>query len=80
MKYLEELCLLGGTSGDESRIREFIITKLNGLPYTVDALGNLIVEKKGKKTPRHKLMLSAHMDEVGVIVTFIDIFFHCGWY
>lgn len=71
MHYLKELCLLDGTSGSENEVREFILSHLGHHPYTVDALGNIIVEKKGKKTPKNKMMLSAHMDEVGVIVTSI---------
>ncbi|MEG1427126.1 MAG: M42 family peptidase, partial [Oscillospiraceae bacterium] len=38
----------------------------------VTPLGNIIAEKKGKQMPNQKLMLSAHMDEVGMIVTDID--------
>ncbi|MBR2589427.1 MAG: M42 family peptidase [Clostridia bacterium] len=71
MRYLEELCLLGGTAGDEGSVRDFILSHVANYPHTVDALGNVIVEKKGRKTPRQKLMLSAHMDEVGVIITHI---------
>jgi len=72
MKHLENLCLLGGTSGAEAAVREYIMAQLGDVPYTVDNLGNLIVEKKGKSTPHRKLMLSAHMDEVGLIVTYIQ--------
>ena len=72
MKHLEKLCLLNGTSGAEAAVREYIMAQLGDVPYTVDNLGNLIVEKKGKSTPRRKLMLSAHMDEVGLIVTCIQ--------
>ena len=32
----------------------------------------LIVSKKGKKAPKNRLMFSAHMDEVGFIITHID--------
>lgn len=39
--------------------------------YT-DARGNLICEKKGKQTPKNKLMFAAHMDEVGFIITYIE--------
>jgi endoglucanase len=35
-------------------------------------LGNLIVEKKGETTPKNKVALFAHMDEVGFIVTYIN--------
>ena len=67
---LKELCALNGTSGDEKNVREFIIEKIKDkCEYKVDNLGNLIAFKKGKKTPAKKLMISAHMDEVGLIVT-----------
>lgn len=68
---LKELCLLDGVSGDEGAVRDYIREK--AAPYAhrirTDAIGNLIVFKKGKKPTGNKLMLAAHMDEVGVIVT-----------
>lgn len=70
---VKEISALYGTSGDEKDVRDFIISKLpKGTKYIVDNLGNLIVEKKGKKKPKKKIMLDAHMDEVGFIVTHID--------
>lgn len=67
---LKELCLLNGTSGDEGAVREYIISKIEGkCEYHVDALGSVIAFKKGKKRPYKKVMLCAHMDEVGFIVT-----------
>lgn len=70
---LEKLCLLNGTSGDESAVRNTIINMLpEDCSYTVDALGNLIVEKKGETEPKSKVALFAHIDEVGFIVTYID--------
>lgn len=69
---LKQLCLLSGISGDEDRVRDFIISRIDGCcDYHVDALGNIIASKKGKKRPTKRLMLSAHMDEVGMIVTSI---------
>ena len=69
---LRELCLLNGTSGDEKAVRDFIISRLpDDCDYTVDALGNLIVNKKGETEPKNKVALFAHMDEVGFIVTYI---------
>lgn len=69
---LEKLCLLNGTSGDENAVRDFIINEIkNYCEYNVDALGSIIALKKGKKTPEKKVMLSAHMDEVGFIITHI---------
>ena len=71
-RVLENLCLLNGTSGDESRVREYIINEIrNYCDYSVDALGSVIALKKGKKIPDKKVMISAHMDEVGFIITYI---------
>ena len=69
---LKELCTLCGTSGREEKVREYILSKLPlDVICTVDSLGNLICEKKGWATPKNKIMLSAHMDEVGFIITYI---------
>ena len=69
-KLLKELCLINGVSGDENSVREYIIDKVKDLcEYSVDNLGNLICFKKGRKAPSKKLMIAAHMDEVGFIVT-----------
>ena len=69
---LKTLCLLNGTSGDEGRVREYIISEIKDYcEYSVDALGSIIAYKKGKRTPDKKVSLNAHMDEVGFIVTSI---------
>ncbi len=74
IKLLEQLCALHGVSGDEEAVRDFILAQIT--PYTesavVDAMGNIIAEKKGAQPAKTKLMLNAHMDEVGLIVTHID--------
>ena len=65
---LYPLCELNGVSGDEAQVRDYI--QKQAAPYAewirTDALGNLIVFKKGKKSTGKRLMLCAHMDEVGV--------------
>ena len=66
---LKTICSIDGTSGDESVVREFIRSNITADEVKVDNLGNLIVFKKGKKTPKNKVMLAAHMDEVGFMVT-----------
>lgn len=67
---LKELIMLDGTSGDENAVREYIINKIKGhCEYKVDCLGNIIAFKKGKNASLKKLMLDAHMDEVGLIIT-----------
>ena len=69
---LKELCLADGVSGDESAVRELIISRIKDVcEYSVDNLGNIICFKKGKKAPAKKLMICAHMDEVGFIITYI---------
>ncbi len=68
---LKELCNINGTSGREDRVREYIISRLGENEYFVDALGNLIVYVKGEKRAKNKVMVSAHMDEVGFIATYI---------
>ena len=68
---LKELCELNGTSGREDKIREYIVSKLGDIPYTVDNLGNVIVELKGENAAKNKVMVAAHMDEVGFIATYI---------
>ncbi len=73
-EHLRNLCLLSGASGNEGQVREYI--RKAAEPFadsiTTDPLGSLIVEKKGKETSPKKLMVSAHMDEVGLIVTYIN--------
>lgn len=72
LEYLNKLCLLNGISGREDKIREYIISEISGkCEYSVDPMGNVLAYKKGKKEPKNKVMLSAHMDEVGFIVTYI---------
>lgn len=67
---LKELCLINSVSGDESAVREAIIEKIKDVcDYRIDNLGSLICFKKGRKTPAKKLMICAHMDEVGFIIT-----------
>lgn len=73
LNYLKRLCNINGISGDEGKVREYICSQLDGrAEYHVDNLGNVIAFKKGKKTPEKKIMISAHMDEVGGIVTYIN--------
>ena len=70
---IKELSLLNGTSGRETKIREYIISKIDGkCDWHEDALGNIIAFRKGRNTASHKVMLDAHTDEVGVIATFIN--------
>ncbi|MCL5045645.1 MAG: M42 family metallopeptidase [Actinobacteria bacterium] len=73
-----------GPSGSEEQIRAVIESEIKGFvdDVRVDALGNLIAVKKaagtvagspgaGRARPK-KVMLSAHMDEIGLIITHVD--------
>ena len=74
LNLVKELCALSGVSSWEDEVRAFIRAKAEPCSDSirVDALGNLIVFKKGKKATGNKLMLSAHMDEVGLMITRIE--------
>ena len=69
---LKEICEIAGTSGFEQRIRELVIREIKPLvdSFSVDHMGNVVAVKKGKQ-PK-KVMVAAHMDEIGFIVTHID--------
>lgn len=69
---LEEICTLNGSSGDERRVREYIKSRITADEVITDNVGNLLVFKKGRKTPKNKIMLAAHMDEVGFMITDIS--------
>ncbi|ADL07923.1 M42 family metallopeptidase [Thermosediminibacter oceani] len=68
---LKELTEAFGVSGAEEEVRNILKREIEGLAkLRTDALGNLFFEKPGKdKKP--KIMLAAHMDEVGLMITSI---------
>jgi putative aminopeptidase FrvX len=63
-----------GPSGYEDRIREVILGEIDGLAdeVTVDPMGNVIAWKRSGQEGAAKVMLSAHMDEIGAMVTHVD--------
>jgi endoglucanase len=69
---LTELCETPGTSGREERIREVVVRELGPLAdeLTVDPLGSVVARRGGGGGPR--LMLSAHMDEIGFMVSHVE--------
>ena len=71
---IKELVETTGPSGYETRVRDLIRSKVTPLAdeVQVDALGNLIATKGEIKSGGKKIMLAAHMDEIGVIATHID--------
>jgi len=70
IKLLEKLCNACAISGDEGEVRKIVLEEVN--PYAdevkVDALGNVLVTKKGSGKNRLRVMLDAHMDEVGFML------------
>ena len=67
---LKALCTLNGVSGNEAEVRNYIVDRVSKSADTVttDVMGNVIVFKRGAVTPKKKVVLCAHMDEVGLIV------------
>jgi endoglucanase len=70
---LEKLSNAYGVSGFEDDVRNLMIEELKGHvdDIDVDKMGNLIATKNGKPDGK-KVMLAAHMDEIGLIVRYID--------
>lgn len=70
---LEKLSMLPGVSGRENAVRDYILAQISDLAdeVTVDATGSVIAVKRGAREADQRIMLSAHMDEVGLIVTHI---------
>ena len=79
-KLLAKLCEVAGAPGHENRVRKIVLEEIK--PYvddiSVDNMGNVVAVKKGKESKR--VMIGAHMDEIGFIVTHIDdkgfVYFH----
>ncbi len=63
---VKELCNLCAPSGFEDEVRDFLRERANADEIYTDTIGNLICHKKGNG---RKIMVSAHMDEVGFIIT-----------
>ncbi len=75
-KLLAKICTTPGAPGFEKKIRELVLKELKGLTDDVelDNMGNIYAIKRGsvKVAERKKIMIGAHMDEIGFMVTHID--------
>lgn len=75
-KLLQTLTETFGPSGYEDKVREIVLNEVESFAddIRVDALGNLIVRKHPSKATKDskKIMIAAHMDEIGVIVSHVD--------
>lgn len=67
--FIRELTELDGVSGNEGAVREFIKERAKTFADVIitDSMGNLIVKKNGNSLK--KVMIAAHMDEVGFIIS-----------
>lgn len=70
IKLLEKLCNAMSVSGDEGEVRRIVLEEVK--PYAdevkVDALGSVLVRKKGASRKPLRVLLDAHMDEVGFMI------------
>src|SRR5215207_334535 len=70
LKLLERLCNVIAISGDESEVRNIVLKEVK--PYAdevkVDALGSVLATRLGRGRKRTRVMLDAHMDEVGFMI------------
>lgn len=71
---LKELSTAIGISGKEDAVRKIILDAIKDHvdDIQIDALGTVTALKKGKDSKRPKVMLAAHMDEIGFMVTGIE--------
>ena len=70
IELMKQLCALPGPSGCEDAVRAFVLEKVKPFADEIktDAIGNVMVFRKGKKALERPVVLCAHMDEVGVII------------
>ena len=71
---VQQLTAVYGPSGRETEVADLIEKLLKGKvdSFHRDALGNLICEKKGTDKKGKRIMFSAHMDQIGMVVTHIE--------
>lgn len=71
---IKQLVETDGPSGYEGPVRELVKREITPLvdDIQVDALGNLIARKGSKKQDGLRIMLSAHIDEIGLMVAHVD--------
>ena len=67
---LTKLCNAVSVSGDEQEVRAIVTEELRDFTDVtkVDAMGNVLVRREGKGLDRVRVMIAAHMDEVGFMI------------
>lgn len=68
---LKQLCDLDAVAGHEDEVRKFMKDHMEKMKYEIiqDKLGGIFAYKPSKKSNAPTIMIAAHMDEVGFIVT-----------
>lgn len=71
---LEKFCNAVGVSGGEGEVRKIVLGEIKSSidEVKVDALGNVLAAQKGRGSKRLRVMLDAHMDEVGFMLVADD--------
>ncbi len=80
LKLLERLCNACAVSGDESEVRTIVLDQIREhikknpelnteIKITTDHLGNVLISRQGRSPNRMRIMVAAHMDEVGFMLT-----------
>ena len=71
---LKEMVNIYGATGHESRVADAVEKLLQGKAdsFRRDALGSLLCEKKGTDPKGKRIMLSAHMDQIGLVVVSVE--------
>lgn len=74
LEWLAELCRLPGVSGDEAAVRACVWRRLRPLAERawVDPLGSLLVTRGWETGRRPRVVLAAHLDEVGLLITAVE--------
>jgi len=70
LKLLEKLCNAIAVSGDEGEVRKIVLEEIkdHADDVRVDAIGNVLATRLGRGRKRTRVMLDAHMDEVGFLI------------
>ena len=71
---LEKLSNAIGVSGEEDDVRQIVIPAIKDYVthLEVDSMGNVTALQTGTRHPEYKVMIAAHMDEIGMMVTEVD--------
>ena len=74
IKLLEKLCNAIGVSGDEGEVRKIVLDEIESYAddVKVDAMGSVLAIRHGRRAKRVRVMVDAHMDEVGFFIVADD--------